>query len=94
MKTTFSRNFFTYVVILLAALLLVGISFQLLVRNYLKARSVDSLKNSCTTIAQLASAYQADDSLNDRDFLVNLTVAAKIADSDAVICDANGKLLL
>ena len=33
MKTTFSRTFVSFAVILLAALLLVGISFQLLVRK-------------------------------------------------------------
>ena len=45
MRTTFSRTFIAYGVILLAALLLVGISFQLLVREYLIDQNLERLKN-------------------------------------------------
>ena len=45
MKTTFGRNFVTHAVILLSALLLVGVSFQLLVKDYLSGRMVEELKN-------------------------------------------------
>ena len=94
MKSTFSRNFVTYTLILLAALLLVGTSFQLLVRSYLTDKTVDSLKNNCATVAQLAAAYGQDPGITSRDFLVNLSVATKTAQTDAVICDSSGMLLL
>jgi len=94
MKTTFSRNFATHTVILLAALLLVGISFQILVRDYLTDRAVDELKNHSTTIAQVATAYYTDPTMDSRDFFTNLSLAAKISQADAVICDARGTLLL
>ena len=94
MKTTFSRNFFTHAVILLAALLLVGVSFQLLVKDFLTDRAVDGLKNDSATIAQVAAAYYSDSSLTGRDFLINLSVAAKVSQADAVICDADGRLVL
>ena len=94
MKTTFSRTFFTYAVILLAALLLVGVSFQMLVRNYLTDKAIEGLKNDSSTIAQVAAAYYPDDALSSKDFLINLSVASKISKADAVICDTAGNLLL
>ena len=94
MKTTFSRTFFTYAVILLAALLLVGFSFQLLVKNYLEDKAVEGLKNDCSTIAQVAAAYYTDNNLSGKDFLINLSVASRISEANTVICDAEGNLVL
>lgn len=94
MKTTFSRTFFSFALILLAALLLVGLFFQLLAKRYLTDQAINSLKSNSTTIAQVASAYYTDGRLSDREFLVNLSVATNISQSDAVICDAQGQLLL
>ena len=94
MRTSFSRNFFTYTLILLLALLSVGISFQMLVSNYLTQRNMETLKNNCTTISQVTAAYYTGKGISDRDYLLNLSVAAQVSQSDAVICDANGRLLL
>ena len=94
MKTTFSRTFFPAAIILLAALLLVGTSFQMLVKNYLTDQAMDSLKNDGTTIADLAAAYYAEDAISSQDFLVNLSVTAKISGADAVICNRDGQLIL
>ncbi len=94
MKSSFSRTFFPAAIILLAALLLVGTSFQILVRNYLKEQALEGLRNDGTAIAELAAAYYTEDSLSSRDFLVNLTVAAQVSGADAVICDQEGTLLL
>lgn len=94
MKTAFSRTFFSFALILFAALLLVGLFFQLLAKHYLTDQAINSLKNNSTTIAQVASAYYTDGKLSDREFLVNLSVASNISQSDAVICDVNGQLIL
>ena len=94
MKTTFSRMFFTYAVILLAALLMVGVSFQMLVRSYLTDKAIEGLKNDSAAISQAAAAYYLDDSVRDKDFFVILSVASKISDANTVICDADGTLLL
>ena len=94
MKTTFGRMFFAFAVILLAALLLVGTSFQLLVKNYLSAKAVESLKSNSTTVARLAAAYSSDKQLSEKDFFVILSVASGMSDSSTVICDARGKLLI
>ena len=94
MKTTFSRTFSTFAVILLAALLLVGISFQLLVRSYLTNKTVEGLKADSSAIADVAAAYYKDITLTNRDFLIILSVVSEISDADTVICDAKGTLIL
>ena len=57
MKTTFSRTFVTFIVILLAALLLIGVSFQMLVRSFLTDRAVESLKADSAAISRVAAVY-------------------------------------
>ena len=94
MKSTFSRTFFPAALLLLAALLLVGASFQILVKSYLVNESYTDLEGDGTVIASLASAYYTEGSLSGRNFLVNLSVAAEVSDADAVIFDSTGRLIL
>ena len=94
MRSTFSRTFFPAALLLLTALLLVGTSFQMLVRDYLNQQALTGLENDGKAIAQLASAYYTEGSLSQRDFLVNLSVAANVSDADAVIFDRQGRLIL
>ena len=94
MKTTFSRILFPAAIILLAALLLVGTGFQLLVRNYLNQQATERLKSDGSAIASLATAYYAEGALSDRAFLTNLSVISQVTDADAVIVNAAGQLVL
>lgn len=94
MKTTFSRTFFVYAMILLATFLLVGISFQILVRNFLTEQVYEDLKNDSSAVAQMTAAYYTDRNMDNTDFLVALSVAANVSDNDAVICDSQGQILL
>ena len=94
MKTTFSRIFFPAAIILLAALLVVGASFQLLVKNYLTREALEDLQNDGQAIARLSSAYFTKNAISAQDFYVNLTIAAQVSGADAVICDHNGRLVL
>ena len=94
MKTTFSRLFGTTVVILLAALLLLGTFFQFLVKDYLTTNATDELTNDARTIAALAAAYNEDSSLYHPNFLMNLDIAAKVSGADAVICRATGEVVM
>ena len=57
MKSTFSRAFFPVALTLLAALLLVGMSFRALVAGYLQDSTLDRLHNAAVTSSDLASAY-------------------------------------
>ena len=94
MRSTFSRTFFPAAMLLLIALLVVGFSFQLLVRNYLTNQTYEDLERKGTAVAALASAYYTEGSLSGKEFLVNLSFAGQLSDADAVIFDDKGVLLL
>ena len=94
MKTSFSRSFSTVAMILLLALTGLGTSFQVLVKEYLTQTTISGLKQDAQVIANLAAAYSLEGGLTSRDFLLNLDVAAQVTDSDAVIFDETGHVLL
>ena len=94
MKTTFSRTFFTAAIILLAAMLVLAVSFQILIRDFLTEATISDLKKDAQVISNLAAAYSIDGSLSSRDFLLNLDIASQVSDADAVICDSNGTVVL
>ena len=94
MRSAFSRTFFSAAMVLLMAMLLIGTSFQALVRNYLTDQAMESLKNDGNAISALASAYYTEGTLNHEDFLVNLSFVSQVSQADAVICDSTGRLVL
>ena len=94
MRSTFSRTFFSAAMVLLMAMLLIGTSFQALVRNYLTDQAMEGLQNDGNAIAALASAYYTEGTLNQEDFLVNLSFVSQVSQADAVICDSTGRLIL
>ena len=79
MKTTFSRTLMTFAVIMLATLLLLGFSLQLLVRNYLQNQAMEGLRSDSAIIADVAAAIYAETSLTDEDFLINLSIVANVS---------------
>ena len=94
MRSTFSRTFFSAAMVLLMAMLMIGTSFQVLVRNYLTDQAMEGLKNDGNAISALASAYYTEGTLNHDDFLVNLSFVSQVSQADAVICDSTGRLVL
>ena len=94
MKTTFSRTFFTAMIVLLLALLAVGIFLRALFEDYLNDSAFDRLKNDAQVISELAVAYRVGGSMNSMDFLINLDIAAQVSDADTVICDEKGRILI
>ena len=94
MKSTFSRTLSAVAVALLVALLLIGIFFQLLVRDYLTETTEESLRSNGEVMVRLIQAAYSDAPFSDRTFNAALTVASSVSGADAVICDANGKLLM
>ena len=94
MKTTFSRTLIPAAIILLAALLLVGTGFQVLVQNYMDDSAIEDLKSDGSALSALASAYYIEGTMSDRAFLTNLSVISQVTDADAVICDSTGRLVL
>ena len=94
MRSAFSRTFFPAAIILMTAMLLVGISFQLLLKNYLTDKEFSDMQDDGATIGDLAAAYDSTDHMSDREFLIHLSLAGKVSGADVVICDTNGRLLL
>ena len=94
MRSYFSRIFVPGILLLLATLTVVGSFFHIIVRSYLKDTTLAELQANSQTISRLASAYFVENDMSGHDFLVNISVAASVSGSDAVICDTAGKLLL
>ena len=94
MKSTFARLFLTVSLILLAAMVLVSGSFQWLASRHLTRQTIESLENDANVIASLYQAGYSDRNISNQDFYMALTVAISVSGSDAIICDANGKLLM
>ena len=94
MKTTFSRTFSTAATILLLALLLLGATFQYLVQDFLSKKTLSELEHDAAFIADLSAAYSIEGNLSRWDFMLNLDVASRISDLDAVILSPKGEVLL
>ena len=94
MRSSFGRSFFTISTILLLSLVLLGASFQMLVKKFLVENAVSDLKQDSQIIADLAAAYSVDGSFNSRGFLLNLDVATQVSSFDAVICNAEGEIVI
>ena len=94
MKSTFSRTFSTIVITLVAAFLAIGISFQLLVRNYLTKTVVEELRANGEIIAQLVQSAYSSSPVTGRDFHSAISVAASVSGADTVLCDAEGALIM
>ena len=94
MKTTLSRIFATVAAILLLALILIGTSFQLLVKEYLGSNTRKALGQEAEAIANLAAVYAATDSITSRSLEVNLEVLQDVTQSDILVCDTQGTILI
>lgn len=94
MKSAFSRLFVTVAILLLTAMVLNGVVFQTLASRYMTKNAIASLENDCKVIAQLVQASYMDQGITEQDFYIALSVAASVSEADAVICNAQGELLI
>ena len=94
MKSSFSRTFCALAVVLLSALLIIGVVFQYFVRDYLTDRTLSKLKSTSDTVVDLVETGFSDRHFSGRDFQIALTVATSVSDTDAVICNSSGVLLM
>ena len=94
MKTTYSRTFLTSMAVLLLALLAVGIFLRALLDDYLTDNAFARLEKDARVITDLTAAYSSKDSLNSMEYLMNLDIAGKLSDADAVVCDSDGTIRL
>ena len=89
MKTTFRRTLTMILCLLLAATLMIGVSFWAFFRRYVTSSEEGSLRSTADTVAMLARAYSGE-YLGDVDFRTNLSVAAAASECDILICDTTG----
>ena len=94
MKSSFSRNFYPAILVLLMVLCSIGLLFQIMAKNLMEEQTVDGLKVQADTVAKLAVAYHENGTDHADNFFLNLSVAAGVSQADTVICDPNGKLLI
>ena len=94
MKSTFSRQVFTTVLILLLALLLLGGAFRVLVGQYLEHNTHNQLQTDALALAELVAAYDAADDLDHENLRTNLTLTSLISGADTVVLNARGTVVL
>ena len=94
MKSTFSRQVSTTVLILLLALLLLGGAFRVLVGRYLEHNTHEDLQTDALALAELVAAYDAADELDHENLRTNLTLSSLISGADTVVLNARGAVVL
>ena len=96
MKTTFSRLFALMAAVILLCLILLGVSFRMLLSNYLEEEKHQSMHNNAETLAYLTAVYDAAGELDSRwgDFRIALISAAQVSGTDAMLCLPDGKILM
>ena len=94
MKSTFSRQVFTTVLILLLALLLLGGAFRFLVGEYLEHNTRAQLRTDALALAELVAAYDAAGDLDHENLQTNLTLASLVSGADTVVLNARGAVVL
>ncbi len=94
MKSSFSRTFASVAFLLLASLLVVGVAFRILSRNFLTDAAMEDLQHDAAAIVRMAQAGYVDGSLSTHDFTVALTISDEVSGNDVVIFDADGELVL
>ena len=95
MKTTFARLFAFIAGLLLLCVLFLAAGFRALMQNYLVANARDSLSNNAAAVADLASAYNTTGQMEDNwDFRMTLSLASRVTETDTVVCDDSGTVVV
>ena len=94
MRTTQSRTLFTATLIFLLALLMLGTALQSLVGDYLTESAFERLDQDSQVLSDLLEAYYADDTMDGTQFLINLDLTTRVSGIEAIICDAQGRIVL
>lgn len=89
MKTTYRRQFTMILCLLVAAILVIGLSFLYLFDRYAQDHQKQSLDDTAQPVTELVQSYSAT-YLNSWEFRTNLAVAARASDNDIVICNGEG----
>ncbi len=94
MKSSFSRNFFPAVLVLLFTLGSIGFLFQGMAEKIMEDRAAERLKTQAETVSKLAAAYHESGAAGTEMFFINMTAVSQATATDTVLCDSKGTLLL
>lgn len=94
LKSSFSRSFYTGALILLVSLVMVGVSYQQLVKDYLTDTTFSRLERDAESISHLAASYAAGEDEPDPNLYLNLNVATSLSESDIIVCNPQGRVTL
>lgn len=95
MRTTFRRQVTLIVSLLLAATILLGVSFWGLFTHYVIRERESSLRGTAQSVVWLMqTSTVSDDVTTSWDFLRTLSVTSSASGNDILLCDVNGEVKL
>lgn len=95
MRSLFSRQVALLTVLILLVLTFLGGAFQLGMTSYLENQKENTLSGNAQAVADLTRAYGSTmDLATSWDFRMSVSLAARVANTDAVICAPNGTVLV
>ena len=94
MKTFFGRTFIPAALVILIALGGIGLFFQYHTNRTMEQRTLNQLAACSETLSRLAVAYDQESNPDFSDFLINLSVAAEVAEAQIQLCSPDGHLVL
>jgi len=95
MKTMFSRQFALTACLILLSVAALGLAFRVFIGNYAAEQAEKTLRHNADVVTGLAAAYDSAETLGASwDVRINLSFASEVADTDAVICDPQGRVML
>ena len=95
MKTMFSRQFALTACLIMLSVAALGVAFRVFIGNYAAEQAEKTLRHNADVVSGLAAAYDSAETLGASwDVRINLSFASEVADTDAVICDPQGRVML
>lgn len=95
MKTMFSRQFALTACLIMLSVAALGLAFRVFIGSYAAEQAERTLQHNADVVTGLASAYDSAETLGASwDVRINLSFASEVADTDAVICDLQGRVML
>ncbi len=95
MKTMFVRQFALTACLIMLSVAALGLAFRVFIGSYAAEQAERTLRHNADVVTGLAAAYDSAETLGASwDVRINLSFASEVADTDAVICDPQGRVML
>ena len=89
-----SRTLRIAVILFLVTLLVLGFAIRSVTIQSMTDSALAELEHSSLILSELATAYYAEGTLGNMQFLINLDLTSKIADVDILVCGQSGRIIL